>query len=143
MGLKDVCRVVRAARKKGQRLSLSVSTDFKGSLRALREQHSDNWVGPSLEAVWEKMLPERRVCAFELWLHEGGQAGASEEAKPPKLVAADFGHPHTYGQAYYVATRVFDREFRNLQPGFILAFAEAACLKRAGFALWDLGGADK
>jgi len=137
--LKDVCRVVRAARKKGQRLSLSANTDFAGALRALREHHSDNWVGPSLEAVWRKMLPEHRVFAFELWLHESG----APEGTPPRLVAADFGHPHTHGQAYYVATRFFDREFRNLQPGFILAFAEAACLKHAGFALWDLGGADK
>eukprot|EP00443_Scrippsiella_acuminata_P107191 CAMPEP_0115587626 /NCGR_PEP_ID=MMETSP0272-20121206/8301_1 /TAXON_ID=71861 /ORGANISM="Scrippsiella trochoidea, Strain CCMP3099" /LENGTH=879 /DNA_ID=CAMNT_0003022707 /DNA_START=8 /DNA_END=2648 /DNA_ORIENTATION=+ len=141
--LKDVCRVVRAARKKGQRLSLSVSTDFSGSLKALREHHGEHWVGPSLEAVWERMLPDQRVCAFELWLHEKGQVDASEAVTPPKLVAADFGHPHTHGQAYYVATRFFDREYRNLQPGFILAFAEAAFLKQAGFAFWDLGGADK
>jgi hypothetical protein len=53
--LKDVCRLVRAARKKGQRLSLSVNTDFAGALRALKEHHSDSWVGPNLEAVWKKM----------------------------------------------------------------------------------------
>lgn len=136
--LKDVCRVVRAARKKGQRLSLTVNTDFPGTLRALKEHHTDNWVGPSLEGIWMKMLPEKRVFCFELWLHD---VSAGAEVRP-RLVAADFGHPHTHGLAYYVATRFFDREFRNLQPGFILAFAEAECLKRAGFEVWDLGGAD-
>lgn len=135
--LKDVCRVVRATRRKGQRLSLSVNTDFKGALRALREHHSDSWVGPSLEAVWERMMPENRAFVFELWLHH-----ETDTFKSPKLVAADFGHPHTYGKAYYVATRFFDRDARTLQPGFILAFAEAECLARAGFELWDLGGAD-
>jgi len=133
--LKDVCRVVRAARKKGQRLSLSVNTDFQGALRALKQHHSDSWVGPSLEAVWGKLALEHQAFVFELWLHADADAA-------PRLVAADFGHPHTSGQAYYVATRFFDREFRNLQPGFVLAFAEAECLRRAGFALWDLGGAD-
>lgn len=154
--LKDVGRVVRAARKRGQRLRLTVNTDFQGTLRALREHHSDNWIGPSLEAVWEKMVAAKRVCAFELWLYSedagassGGAAAASaassgpSSGEKPRLVAADFGHPHTYGQAYYVATRFFDRDFRHLQPGFILAFAEAECLRRAGFAFWDLGGADK
>lgn len=132
--LKDVCRVVRAARKKGQKLSLSANTDFKGTLKALREHHSDNWVGKPLEGVWEAMASEQRVFGFELWLTEGdGQ---------PRLIAADFGHPHSHGKAYYVATRFFDREHRNLQPGFILAFAEAECLRRAGCALWDLGGSD-
>ncbi|CAE8678834.1 unnamed protein product [Polarella glacialis] len=63
--------------------------------------------------------------------------------KEPRIVAADFGHPHTCGRAYYVATRFFDREARTLQPGFVLAFAEAECLRRAGFELWDLGGADR
>ena len=38
------------------------------------------------------------------------------------------------GLAYYVATRFFDREFRNLQPGFILAFAEAECHNK--FSPW-------
>jgi len=133
--LKDVCRVVRGAKKKGQRLSLSVNSDFQGALKALSEHHSDSWVGANLEAVWTKMLTKKCVCAFELWLHDVGES-------KPKLVAADFGHPHTNGSAYYVATRFFDRDYRNLQPGFILAFAEAMCLKRAGFSLWDLGGAD-
>eukprot|EP00927_Polykrikos_kofoidii_P018983 TRINITY_DN18839_c0_g1_i1.p1 TRINITY_DN18839_c0_g1~~TRINITY_DN18839_c0_g1_i1.p1 ORF type:complete len:887 (-),score=187.31 TRINITY_DN18839_c0_g1_i1:213-2873(-) len=141
--LKDVCRVIRAIRKKGQKLSLSVNTDFKGALKALREHHSDSWVGASLEAVWEKMMPEKRAFVFELWLHEADNAtDGSKVSKPPKLVAADFGHPHTYGKAYYVATRFFDREARTLQPGFVLAFAEAECLSRVGFELWDLGGAD-
>jgi len=81
------------------------------------------------------MANEKRGFVFELWLHE---PGASE----PKLVAADFGHPHTFGKAYYVTTRFFDREMKTLQPGFILAFAEAECLRRAGIELWDLGGAD-
>ena len=58
-------------------------------------------------------------------------------------MAADFGHAHTFGRAYYVATRFFDRQHRTLQPGFLLAYAEAECLRRAGFALWDLGGADR
>lgn len=143
--LKDVCRVVRACKKKGQRLRLSVNTDFRGALDALRQHHSDNWVGPSLQGVWEQMLPDQRVFAFELWLIEEGEGAGSAEGSTatPRLVAADFGHPHTHGLAYYVATRFFDREYRNLQPGFILAFAEAECLKRAGFALWDLGGADR
>ncbi|CAK9048918.1 Uncharacterized protein SCF082_LOCUS27180 [Durusdinium trenchii] len=132
--LKDVCRVLRAARKKGYRLSLSVNTDFKGALQALREHHEDNWVGPALEAVWDLMLERKRVFAFELWLHEAD--------KPKQLVAADFGHAHTFGRAYYVATRFFDRTHRTLQPGFLLAYAEAECLRRAGFELWDLGGAD-
>merc|ERR1712107_328562 len=91
--------------------------------------------GSSLESVWKKMVLERQAFVFELWLTENGEA--------PKLVAADFGHPHTYGQAYYVATRFFNKDYRTLQPGFILAFAEAECLKRAGFSFWDLGGADK
>lgn len=133
--LKDVCRVLRALKKKGQRLSLTVNTDFSGALKALKEHHTDNWVGPSLESIWDKMVPDQRVFAFELWFHENADAA-------PKLVAADFGHPHTHGRVYYVATRFFDREFRNLQPGFALAYAESECLKRAGFALWDLGGAD-
>lgn len=141
--LKDVCRILRAVKKKGQRLSLSVNTDFLGTLRALQEHHSDNWIGPSLEAVWIKMAEAKRIFAFELWLHEEAAAGGSAEAKPPRLVAADFGHPHTHGLAYYVTTRFFDREFRTIQPGFILAFAEAECMRRAGFELWDLGGSDK
>jgi len=145
--LKDVCRVVRSARKRGQRLSLSVNTDFQGALQALRQHHTDNWVGPSLQAVWERMVQEHQAFAFELWLHDApasssASADSSSPVKPPRLIAADFGHPHTYGRAYYVATRFFDREFRTLQPGFILAFAEAACLKQAGFELWDLGGTD-
>jgi len=135
--LKDVCRVVRAARRKGQRLSLSANTDFAGALKALKEHHSESWVGPSLEAVWQTMVPGKRVFAFELWLHD-----SNAEGSPPRLVAADFGHPHTYGKAYYVATRFFDRELKTLQPGFILAFAEAMCLREAGVELWDLGGAD-
>lgn len=133
--LKDVCRVLRAARKKGQRLVLSVNTDFSLALRSLREHHADSWVGPCLEGVWETMKSENRVFAFELWLHEA--------EKPRKLIAADFGHAHTFGRAYYVATRYFDRDQRTLQPGFVLAYAEAECLRRAGFELWDLGGADR
>lgn len=82
------------------------------------------------------MVKDNRVFAFELWLHDG-------ENDPPKLIAADFGHPHTFGKAYYVTTRFFDRAHRGLQPGFILAFAEAECLRRAGLKIWDLGGADK
>ena len=132
--LKDVCRVLRAAKKKGYRLSLSVNTDFKGALQALRDHHEDNWVGPALESVWDIMLERKRVFAFELWLHEAD--------KPKQLIAADFGHAHTFGRAYYVATRFFDRKHRTLQPGFLLAYAEAECLRRAGFELWDLGGAD-
>eukprot|EP00931_Biecheleriopsis_adriatica_P052036 TRINITY_DN30232_c0_g1_i1.p1 TRINITY_DN30232_c0_g1~~TRINITY_DN30232_c0_g1_i1.p1 ORF type:complete len:882 (+),score=223.00 TRINITY_DN30232_c0_g1_i1:72-2648(+) len=132
--LKDVCRVVRAAKKKGQRLVLSVNTDFSLALRSLREHHGDSWVGPCLESVWAKMQADKGVFAFELWLHEA--------EKQPRLVAADFGHAHTFGRAYYVATRYFDRELRTLQPGFILAYAEAECLRQAGFELWDLGGAD-
>merc|ERR1719240_778796 len=87
------------------------------------------------------MSEARRIFAFELWLHEVAKDGG--EAKAPRLVAADFGHPHTHGLAYYVTTRFFDREFRTLQPGFILAFAESECMRRAGVELWDLGGADK
>ncbi|CAE7921645.1 unnamed protein product [Symbiodinium necroappetens] len=97
--LKDVCRVVRAARKKGQRLKLC-----------------DSWVGPALESVWDVMQKMKRVFGFELWLHEAGQE--------PQLIAADFGHAHTFGRAYYVATRFFDRKHRTLQPGFVLAYAE-------------------
>jgi len=37
----QVCRVLRAAKKKGYRLSLSVNTDFKGALQALRDHHED------------------------------------------------------------------------------------------------------
>lgn len=33
--------MLRAAKKKGYRLSLSVNTDFKGALEALREHHED------------------------------------------------------------------------------------------------------
>lgn len=139
--LKDVCRVVRSTRKKGQRLSLTVNADFDGALKALREHHSDSWVGPSLEAVWKTMVPLRTAFVFELWLHDIPEEGKPEQVAP-RLVAADFGHPHTCGKAYYVATRFFDKEARTLQPGFILAFAEAMCLKDAGFELWDLGGAD-
>jgi len=131
--LKDVSRVVRAARRKGQKLILSVNSDFAGTLRALQEHHESSWVGPSLESVWNAMVLEKRVFAFELWLEEAGKK---------RLVAADFGHPHTNAKAYYVATRFFDRSEKTLQPGFILAFAEAACLKQAGVELWDLGGAD-
>merc|ERR1719313_3148701 len=87
------------------------------------------------------MAPEKKAFAFELWLHDAPPEGSSE-APAPRLVAADFGHPHSRGKAYYVTTRFFDRELRTLQPGFILAFAEAMCLKRAGLELWDLGGAD-
>lgn len=133
--LKDVCRVLRAAKRKGHRLSLSVSTDFKRALQALREHHEDTWVGPALESVWDVMLQRKRVFAFELWLHEAD--------KPKQLIAADFGHADTFGRAYYVATRFFDRSHRTLMPGFVLAYAEAECLRRAGFELWDLGGADR
>jgi len=139
--LKDVLRVVRAAGRKGQRLTLSVNTDFAGALKALKEHHSESWVDPTLEAVWQTMAPENKAFVFELWLHDVPEAGKSEPPAP-RLVAADFGHPHTFGKAYYVTTRFFDRELRTLQPGFILAFAEAMCLKQAGLELWDLGGAD-
>ena len=37
----EVCRVLRAAKRKGHRLSLSVNTDFKRALQALREHHED------------------------------------------------------------------------------------------------------
>jgi hypothetical protein len=57
--LKDVCRVVRAARRKGQKLILSVNSDFAGTLQALQEHHESSWVGPSLEAVWNAMVPEK------------------------------------------------------------------------------------
>ncbi|CAE7385404.1 unnamed protein product [Symbiodinium natans] len=132
--LKDVCRVLRAARKKGQQLKLCVNLNFTKALNALREHHEDSWVSPALESVWDLMLQMKRVFGFELWLHEDGQG--------PQLIAADFGHAHTFGRAYYVATRFFDRKHRTLQPGFLLAYAEAECLRRAGFELWDLGGAD-
>jgi len=138
--LKDVCRVVRGAKKKGQILSLSVNTDFAGALKALKQHHSESWVGPSLEAIWETMRGDNTAFVFELWLQKVTEDGKSKSA--PRLVAADFGHPHTNGKAYYVATRFFDREMKTLQPGFILAFAEAMCLKNAGVELWDLGGAD-
>jgi len=138
--LKDVCRVLRAARRKGQRLSLTVNSDFAGTLKALKEHHADNWISPGLEAVWFKMIDEHQIFAFELWLHDA--ADKDGKSPPPRLIAADFGHPHTFGKAYYVATRFFDRECRTLQPGFVLAFAEAECLRRSGFELWDLGGAD-
>ncbi|CAE7230151.1 unnamed protein product [Symbiodinium sp. CCMP2592] len=95
--LKDVCRVVRAARKKGQRLKLCVNINFTKALNALREHHEDSWVGPALESVWDVMQKMKRVFGFELWLHEEGQE--------PQLIAADFGHAHTFGRAYYVATR--------------------------------------
>merc|ERR1711904_12729 len=114
--LKDVCRVIRSLRKKGQRLSLSVNTDFAGALKALREHHAESWVGAPLEAVWHTMAPEKKAFAFELWLHDAPAEGSSE-APTPRLVAADFGHPHSRGKAYYVATRFFDRELRTLQPG--------------------------
>jgi hypothetical protein len=139
--LKDVGRVVRAARRKGQRLSLSVNTDFAGALKALKEHHAESWVCPSLEEVWQTMAPEKKTFVFELWLHEQPKEGDASQSTA-RLVAADFGHPHTNGKTYYVATRFFDRELKSLQPGFILAFAEAMCLKEAGVDLWDLGGAD-
>jgi hypothetical protein len=134
--LKEVRRIVRrvTANKKHPRLSLRVNTDFEGALEAFNDHHTDNWVGSSLQGVWKKMVTEQLLFVFELWLID------PEGTEPPKLIAADFGHPHSYGQAYYVTTRFFNKEYRSLQPGFILAFAEAECLRRAGFALWDLGG---
>lgn len=47
----EVCRVLRAARKKGYRLSLSVNTDFKGALQALREHHEESMQHGFFDAV--------------------------------------------------------------------------------------------
>ena len=34
--------------------------------------------------------------------------------QPKQLIAADFGHAHTFGRAYYVATRFFDRALKKV-----------------------------
>ena len=40
--------------------------------------------------------------------------------KPKQLIAADFGHAHTFGRAYYVATRFFDRSLVAIWKLFAL-----------------------
>jgi hypothetical protein len=58
------------------------------------------------------------------------------------MIAADFGHPGRAG-TFYVATRFFEKEHRQLQPGFLLALVELRLLRDIyGFALWDLGNTD-
>jgi len=128
--LRDVLRVVRSQTKKGRRFSLRVNSDLDAAVALLRGHHEDSWVGPVLAGVWREMLGKGSLIIFELWILEDGVE---------KMIAADFGHPHsTFG--FYVATRFFDRSYRTCMPGFILAFAEAEVLAQRGFGYWDLGG---
>lgn len=128
--LRDVARVLRSQHKSGRQFSLRINSDFSKALTLLREHHEDSWVGSTLEGIWGQMFKSSDLIIFELWIREG---------ENEKMVAADFGHPHsTFG--FYVATRFFDRNYKTCMPGFILAFAEAQVLAQHGFDFWDLGG---
>jgi hypothetical protein len=124
---RDVARQVRN-QKKEKTLSLRLNTDFDGAVAKLREHHKSScWLTPQLEMCWLLMMTEGKMHIFELWYGES-------------LIAADFGHP--VGASFYVATRFFDPKYRFMQPGFVLAFAEAQVLANLGFMFWDLGGTD-
>lgn len=129
--LRDVMRAVRSQAKQGRHFSLRVNSSLEVALTMLREHHEDNWVGSVLEKVWSEMFAKGDVVIFELWV--------LEKDGTERLIAADFGHPHSH-RCFYVATRFFDRAYRSCMPGFILAFAEAEALAKRGFQLWDLGG---
>lgn len=117
------------------RISLRLNTNFDLALEKLRAHHGDDcWVGPSLEKVWRLMIETKplKLMIFELWVGDN-------------LVAADFGHPAMSGKTFYVATRFFDRSIlssKQIQPGFLLAFAECKVLRDHGCMYWDLGGVD-
>jgi len=128
--LRDVARVLRSQAGRGRTFSLRVNSNLTLALAKLQEHHEDNWVGGILEHIWRIMFDRGELLVFELW---------ALEANSEKMIAADFGHPHsTLG--FYVATRFFDRDYKTCMPGFILAFAEAQFLFRNGFGFWDLGG---
>lgn len=131
--LRDVARVLRSQAKNGRRFSLRTNSDFDAALHHLRAHHEESWVGEALEGVWRLMFAQGQLIIFELWVLE---ADGSE-----KLIAADFGHPHS-SFGFYVATRFFDRAYKTAMPGFILAFSESEVLSRLGFQLWDLGGSN-
>lgn len=128
--LKDMPRIFR--NKIHKPLSLRLNTDLTVALSKLRLHHgADCWVGEDLEAVWRLMASTSppMLMVFELWYGDD-------------MIAADFAHPVCGGKSLYVATRFFDSDaaFKNLQPGFLLALAECAYLRRQGCHLWDLGG---
>ncbi|CAE8696238.1 unnamed protein product, partial [Polarella glacialis] len=128
--LRDVVRVLRSQAKRGRKFALRINSDLELALKMLREHHEDSWVGDILQGVWRVMFERRQLVVFELWVLEDGVE---------KMIAADFGHPHsTFG--FYVATRFFDRSYKTCMPGFILAFAAAQVLFKHGFGFWDLGG---
>eukprot|EP00468_Gymnochlora_sp_CCMP2014_P005846 CAMPEP_0167754148 /NCGR_PEP_ID=MMETSP0110_2-20121227/8108_1 /TAXON_ID=629695 /ORGANISM="Gymnochlora sp., Strain CCMP2014" /LENGTH=852 /DNA_ID=CAMNT_0007639993 /DNA_START=72 /DNA_END=2631 /DNA_ORIENTATION=+ len=124
---KDVARTVRNLPRPNGKLSIRVNTEFKETIKLLREHHKDSWVGESIEKVWEAMWKDGDMITFELWYGN-------------ELIGADLAH--CVGNSFYVATRFFKKEYRKFQPGFLLALVETKLLANAGFSLWDLGGTD-
>lgn len=130
---RDVSRVLRNGKKPGtlfaHKLSLRINTDFEQALAKLRLHHKQSWVNDSLEATWRVMYQRLQLIVVELWYGD-------------TMIAADFAHPGRAG-VIYVATRFFDKTFRHLQPGFMLALVELKILRDIyGFTLWDLGNTD-
>jgi hypothetical protein len=115
-----------------KQLSLRVNTNLDLSLELLRRHHGcECWVNTQLEAVWRLMAATSppQLMVFELWYGD-------------EMIAADFAHPTNGGRTVYVATRFFNRgdDVRQIQPGFVLAFAECKYLRDRGCRIWDLGG---
>ncbi len=53
--LKDVCRLLRMAKRQNLGFQFAVNVDSAEAVRCLREYHPDNWVGKSLVDVWTLM----------------------------------------------------------------------------------------
>jgi hypothetical protein len=123
--IKDSARVLRnvLSRTNGK-LSLRLNTNFDLAVDLLRKHHGkQSWVDDNLALVWKEMVATQRMHIFE-------------------LCAADFGHFGVGRRYFYIATRYYSESHRKLQPGFILAFAEAKFLQQNGVVLWDFGDFD-
>merc|ERR1719273_698295 len=96
-------------------LSLRINTNFDLVVKKLREHHKESWITPVLEKTWRLMHTRLELIMFEIWYGDN-------------LIAGDVGHP-VEGGSFYVATRFFDRKFKKLQPGFLLALVETRILQ--------------
>eukprot|EP00494_Astrolonche_serrata_P013111 UN13225 len=83
-----------------------------------------SWVTNEMGKSWSILLKEDKCTTFELWDRD-------------TLIGADIGH--FIGACYYSATRFFNRNYKNYEPGFVLTFSMLQVLKNCGVELWDLG----
>jgi len=129
--VKDLSRILRkAGREYSGSISFRINSNFDSALALLRAHHESSWISKELEQVWKFMFEQRQLFFFELWVGES-------------LVGVDAGHFTMHGTSVYIATRAYDPTFRNIQPGFLLAFVETKFLKDVmKVSLWDLGDYD-